>query len=101
MDDILKLEKQISSLKQKRDDLIKRSGASKAELEKILSFRTPTKTLCQLLRELHDVLDGEQREKIETCLLIAKKMNKRLVEYAGNQYSKEWYDKNGNFIEDK
>ena len=95
---VAEIEKQIAALKQKRDALLTSSGLMKEEVRRILAMRTPKRTLCQLLRELHDVLGGVDREKTEQCLLIAKKMDRRLVEYAGQQYVDTWYDKDGRFI---
>ena len=97
--EVAEIEKQIAALKEKRDTLLVRSGLMAEEVRRILAFRTPTRTLCQLLRELHDRSGGADREEIEKCLLIAKKMDARLVSYAGQQYTKGWYDAGGNFIE--
>jgi hypothetical protein len=90
------IEAQIAELKQQRDNLL--IDVNKSDIAKILSFRNPSKTLCQLLRELHEISNEAQRAKIEQCLLIAKKMNAKLVEYAGKHYSKDWYDADGEFI---
>lgn len=70
------------------------------KLKRILTQRSKQKTICEMLRELHDELP-QYRNKIDTCLLVAKKMNDKLVEYAGTTHAKDWYDKDGNFIDDK
>jgi len=94
---IADLDRQIKELKNQRDRLIKESGLEGAELRRILAFRTPKRTICQLLRELHDDTRGAQRKKVAQCLLIAKKMDAKLIEYAGRQYTKGWYDERGRF----
>lgn len=96
-DRIADIERQIAALKAERDKLLKNSGLEKAELERVLRFRTPKRTICQLLRELHDDLKGAQREKVGKCLLMAKKMDGKLVEYVGRHYHKDWYDERGEF----
>lgn len=95
--EIKQLDQQINQLKAKRDKLIKDSGLEAKQLERILAFRTPTQTICQLLRELHDELEGEQQEKVGQCLLIAKKMDRKLMGYAGRKYSESWYNEKGEF----
>ena len=95
---VAEIERQIALLKQERDSLLVSSGLMAEEVRRILAFRTPKRTLCQLLRELHDVSGGTDREKIEKCLIIAKKMDARLVAYAGQQYTEGWYDANGEFV---
>lgn len=65
------------------------------EFERILTQRNRTgrRTICELLRELHDETDDEaMRDKIAMCLLIAKKMNDKLVQYIGYDRLAEWYD---------
>jgi len=94
---IADLDRQINELKAQRDRLIKESGLEGDELRRILAFRTPKRTICQLLRELYDDTRGEQRRKVAQCLLIAKRMDAKLIEYAGRQYTKGWYDKQGKF----
>lgn len=98
VDSIAELDKQISDLKEERNKLIRAGSFDAEELKRILSFRTPKRTLCQLLRELHDVTDGEERAKVDQCLLIAKKMDAKLMEYAGRPYAEDWYDEEGKFI---
>ena len=100
MQEIAELDRQITALKEKRDRLIRETGVETDELRRILAFRTPKRTICQLLRELHDVLGGAEREKVEQCLLIAKKMDRKLAEYAGRRYTDDWYDSKGEFIND-
>lgn len=68
------------------------------KLDSILKRPSRQQTICQLLRELHNELP-KYRETIDTCLLIAKKMNDKLVEYSGTTHAKDWYDNEGNFIE--
>lgn len=97
VEEVRSIEQQIAALRDQRDALLKASGLMTAEIAQILAMRTPKRTLCQLLRELHDVLGGEQREKIEECLLIAKKMDNKLRGYAGSMYSESWYDAQGKF----
>ena len=97
-DRVAEIEQKITLLKRERDTLLVSSGLMADEVRRILAFRTPKRTLCQLLRELHDVSGGNDREKIEQCLIIAKKMDARLVSYAGQQYTKGWYDTDGKFI---
>lgn len=97
MQSIAELDRQISELKERRDRLIRESGLEGEELEKVLRFRTPKRTICQLLRELHDTLKGDERAKVAECLLIAKKMDSKLVEYAGRRYTDGWYDRHGKF----
>lgn len=96
MKELNQIEKQIAALKVKRDKLIRESGIEQDRLQAILKMRSPNKTLCQLLRELHKTVDDIEREKVEQCLLIAKKMSDKLIEYAGKSYTKDWYDQNGN-----
>lgn len=93
------IERHIRELKAERDGLIKDAGLNRRQIERILKMRSPKRTICQLLRELHDDADWAEREKIERCLLIAKKMDDRLMECAGRQYHKDWYDDDGEFIE--
>lgn len=97
MNEIKELDCQINELKKRRDKLIRESGLEARQLEHILKFRTPKRTICQLLRELHGELDGQQQAKVGQCLLIAKKMDRKLMEYASRKYSKDWYDKEGEF----
>ena len=92
------IEQKIALLKQERDALLVNSGLMAEEVRRILAFRTPKRTLCQLLRELHDTSGGNDRKTIEQCLIIAKKMDARLVAYAGQQYTKGWYDADGKFV---
>lgn len=92
------IEQKIAALKAERDGLLVSSGLMAEEVRRILAMRTPKRTLCQMLRELHDVSSGTDREKIEGCLIIAKKMDARLVAYAGQSYTEGWYDANGKFI---
>lgn len=57
-------------------------------------------TICSLLRDLHEQIEDQaQQEIIDICLLIAKKMNDKLVQYVGVNRLAEWYDDDGNFIE--
>lgn len=97
IDEVRVIEQQIATLRDQRDALLKSSGLMTTEIAQILAMRTPKRTLCQLLRELHDVLGGEQREKVEQCLLIAKKIDSKLRGYAGSMYSESWYDAQGKF----
>lgn len=99
MQEIVDLEKQIVDLKDRRDKLIRESGLGVQELQRILAFRTPKRTLCQMLRELHDTTNGKQQEKVGKCLLIAKKMDSKLREHAGGLYMQNWYDGNGEFVD--
>jgi len=78
---------------------MRESGIEGEELKRILAFRTPKRTICQLLRELHDTLTGDEQEKVGKCLLIAKKMDRKLRGYA-HRYMKDWYDDEGEFIND-
>jgi DNA-binding transcriptional MerR regulator len=91
------IERQIAELKRRRDGLLRDAGLTQKELERILRMRSRDRTICQLLRELHAALDGAEREKVEQALLIAKKMDAKLVEYAGKRYNKDWYGKDGKF----
>jgi len=95
---VVTIEQQIAALKDERDKLLRTSGLMSAEIERLLRMRTHKRTLCQLLRELHDVLGGTDREKVEQALLIAKKMDERLVHYAGQDYTTTWYDREGKFV---
>lgn len=97
VEQIAAIERQIAGLKDERDRLIRESGLEQKQLERILRFRTRKQTICQLLRELHDVLEGEQQDKVGQCLLMAKKMDAQLVRYAGRRYHKDWYDDEGKF----
>lgn len=100
MKEIADLDKQIFKLKRRRDRLIREAGLDKKELQRILAFRTPRRTICQLLRELHDVLRGDEQEKVADCLLMAKKMDESLRDCAGARYTDDWYDEKGEFIND-
>lgn len=65
------------------------------EFERILTQRNRTgrRTICELLRELHDAIDDRvMRDKVDMCLLIAKKMNDKLAQYVGYNTLAEWYD---------
>lgn len=70
------------------------------EFNRILKQRNKKrKTICELLRELHEELtDQAQIDKVSVCLLIAKKMNDKLTQYVGVNRLAEWYDEDGNFI---
>jgi len=56
------------------------------------------KTICEDLRQLRKVVDKKYIPLVDSSLLKAKKMNDKLVEYAGKNYTASWYDENGNFI---
>jgi predicted transcriptional regulator len=99
-EELLDCERQIRELKDKRDEILKRSGVTKETLHKILRARSPNKTLCQILRDLHKLSTPDQQELIEQALLIAKKMDSKLVEYAGNAYARHWYNNEGSFIDE-
>lgn len=96
--EIAALDAQIAELKEERDRLIRNSSLKTKEIQRILKFRTPRRTIRQLLRELHDVSSDEQRDKVEDCLLIAKKMDEKLRECAGARYTDSWYDEKGEFV---
>lgn len=95
---VVEIERQIAALKAQRDQLLGAAGLIDAEVAQILANRTPKRTLCQMLREMHDWAVGRDRTEIETCLLIAKKMDVQLRRYAGAAYSDSWYNAAGNFI---
>ena len=96
--ELVEIERQIVALKAQRDQLLGAAGLMDAEVAQILANRTPKRTLCQMLREMHDRAVGTDRTEIEMCLLIAKKMDVQLRRYAGAAYSDSWYDRAGNFI---
>lgn len=91
------IEEQIIALKEYRDELIMTADLSREQINKILVARTPKRTLCQILRELHDEADENNKVKIEQALLIAKKMDARIISFAGQHYTDSWYDKDGKF----
>jgi hypothetical protein len=51
-----------------------------------------------MLRELRELVGNEHTNKIDMCLLVAKKMDDKLKENAGRNYTRKWYDEDGNFI---
>jgi len=94
--EIENLETEIRVLKTRRDALIKNAGFNKAAIEEILRMRSPNRTLCQILRDLHAKVPPEDKLLIEEALLIAKKMDTRIVSFAGQGYAADWY-KDGKF----
>ena len=91
------IERQITALKMQRDALLKDSPMQREQLQRILAMRAPQQTLCQMLRELHTTLGASSKTKVERCLLIAKKMDTKLAQYAGVGYAASWYDAQGEF----
>lgn len=71
------------------------------KLQHILRHPSRQRTICQLLRELHkSVVSGDDQRKVDQCLLIAKKMNDKLVGYCGVGYAKDWYGEDGEYVEE-
>jgi len=67
------------------------------KLESVLTAHSPNRTICQMLRDLRKT-HPESADEIDSCLLVAKKMDSKLVEYAGTDHATSWYDKDGKFI---
>ncbi len=62
--ELVEIERQIAALKARRDQLLEVAGLMDAEVAQILANRTPKRTLCQMLREMHDRAVGTDRKEI-------------------------------------
>jgi hypothetical protein len=71
---------------------------SQGGIETILQHRSYRRTVCELLRELHAAVSADLQPKVESCLLMAKKMNDKLTKYCGTNWEAAFYNERGEFI---
>ena len=59
----------------------------------------PRRTICEVLREINDLVQEDDdvhkiiRRKLALCELMAKKMQRKLVEYSGKEHN-DWWKEN-------
>jgi hypothetical protein len=64
----------------------------------------PTRTLCEVLREINDISKGNELHdkifsKLQECETMAKKMSRKLRQYS-REWDKDWWEKNSDYEAD-
>jgi len=69
---------------------------SLGDLQRMIQYRSHRRTICQLLREIRGQV--EDPAPVDQCLMMAKRMNDKLVEQCGRDFEPGWYNEKGEFI---